>query len=280
MRILVQHKQQLDRLIDALQTSLGRLLTQEDSEDIKTAIFLHCAMIVFYKDFRWALTNNTFSDRSFVACLNEKFPYLFDERVCTDLFSCLETQYQFTLPSHVASQELLCLLEYVAVLMSEAQCLLNTINDKKKNFETWGGGLVVGSGLAMLVCKFIETVSISALPWLLPLFTGIAMLLLVGGVIALYQSASARCKSWETDRSFFPLWQNHDVNYLDREMRRKRSYIYSGADFKIPATPKVLIENDCEKNIARIVPSLFFKLDKSLTITQEDLEPSVELTRV
>ncbi len=268
MRTLEEHQEQLDLLIKALEASLVRLLSKKKGKAVNTAIYLHCAMIVFYKDFQKILCKQETNPIEFL-----NLAHLYDEFTCTGLFNSLDVQYQFISPAHVTSPELFFLVKLSTVIMSEAQNTLKKLDDKKKNFDTRGRILLISAILTMVALKLIEAVfpTFIALPALMPFIIGVIFLLLLGAGVSLCQGVSTYKHSLKIQSMFSTLWQKENLDDLDREIRRKKGYIQVEPNCDIPPIPQLLRDNECGKNTFRIVQPLFFNLDKKLTIVQEDL---------
>lgn len=125
----------------------------------------------------------------------------------------------------------------------------------------------------MIALKLIEVAfpTFAALPALTPFIVAVIFLLLLGAGVSLCQRVSTHKHSLKIQSMFPMFWQKENLEDLDREIRRKKSYLQVEPNCDIPPIPRLLKDNECGKNTFRIVQPLFFNLDKNLTIVQEDL---------
>lgn len=269
MSVLEQHIEQLLLLVKSLQKNLEILLHKGNDSDIQTAIYLHCAMILFYQKFLRILRANTMKEY-LVELLDTT--NLKEKNVCQNLFNHLNIKYKFTTPSHLSSEKLCFMLQFTTVVLSEAQNLKNELETKKANISARANIFFACCILTAILTKVLMEFPTLLAPSLLINFLLIStFVFLIGAVIFFLQATLIDKRNINLSHLFRPFFNINNATELDKEIRRNKDYIYAAENYDVPPIPDVLVKNECGKGTFRVVPSLFFKLDNSLMFVQDEL---------
>lgn len=272
MVTLKQQQAQINVMITALQSSLERLISVESNDEIKRAIFLHCAMILFYQKLQQLLVSSKFID-----FFNKNLSHLLDEESNARLFQELKIPYKFELPDYLTTQKLFFMVEFSAVVVSEAQKSLDEYENEGDKFRK--AGLILGVlfmiGLVALAITVVAIpiatiISLPALP-IIASFAGVLVMMLLAGLICDRQHRTYVDYSLEMFKELAPV--KHDIHavYLSEAINSNKATIYPKGELNLPYIQNLLPENEAQKNIFRKIQPLFFALPKEHTITQDDL---------
>ncbi len=264
MLTLEQQQVQINVMITALQSSLERLISVENNDEIRRAIFLHCAMILFYQKLQQLLVSSKFLD-----FFNKNLSHLLDEKSNTRLFQELKTPYKFELPDYLTTQELCFMVEFSAVIVSEAQKSLDKYENAGDKFRK--AGLILGI-LFMIGCVAL-VIALVALPVSLP---ALPVVVTFAGVLVMMLLADRQHRTYvdyylEMFKELAPI--KHDIHavHLSAAINSNKATIYPKGKLNLPYTQNLLPKDEAQKNIFRKIQPLFFALPKEQTITQDDL---------
>lgn len=278
MTTLKQQQVQITVMITALQSSLVRLIAFESNDErnneIKRAIFLHCAMILFYQKLNTLLDSPTF-----IQFFNKKLSRLLDEKSNKSLF--LADLSTFKLPTYLEAQELISMVEFSAVILSETQ---KSLADNEREGDTFRiAGLILGILFAMgFVALGITIVSLppeilytlSDTSIIIGSVAGIFLTMLLVGLICDRQHSSYIDYSLKLFDELGPINTARTTLSLASEINfNKKTICPTGnlqkvSDFSIK---EPLSESETKINIYRNTQSLFFSLPKEYTIAEADL---------
>lgn len=265
---LEQQQAQINVMITALQSSLERMTSVESNDDIKRAIFLHCAMILFYQKLQKLLDTSKFKD-----FFNKNLSHLLDENSNTLLFQELENTYNFELPGNLMPPELVFMVKFSAVILSECSKSLGALNNSDEDVSLLipAAGLLAKCFILLVIyAALLLTPTIMSLPFALPL-SFIAVVLFAtyffkksADELDLIRQLHSVAKMW-TEFACVP---GEDLSNL---ISSNIATIYPNGELEIPCIQNLLPEIITEKNMYRRIQPLFFALPDELIITQDDL---------
>lgn len=273
MNTLEQQIKQISVMIHALQANITLLLGMTSDDEVKRSIFLHCAMILFYQELETLLNS-----KKFITFFNENLTHLQDDESNSTCLKALDSRYTFDVPEHLSTNEILVMIQFSAVITSEAYKALIAYDEKGDKLRITGlkflTGFVLGLlllGISVLILSSVGIqLSLPALPGIIVASIAAGLLLILGVAVIYDRRYRPYAHNYlALSNELVPLQNDKSLSSLSLSINNKIKDIYPQGELE--AQDASILKTNEEPLVFAKMQQLFFKLPEELSITPEIL---------